>query len=152
MKTCTKCHEQKPGSEFFADKRRSGGLQASCKNCRRIAHKNYMRRTDGHKKRYWANTQAERERHYLRKYGITIAQYDALSVAQGGKCAVCGVTPSKTMDIDHCHVSGAVRGLLCTNCNRMIGHAGDSPDRLVRAAAYLIDPPARRALEKQEAA
>lgn len=39
--------------------------------------------------------------------------------------------------VDHAHDDGRVRGLLCDNCNRGIGLLGESPDALIRAAAYL---------------
>jgi Recombination endonuclease VII len=81
----------------------------------------------------------------LRKtFGITLAQYNEMSAAQGGLCAICG-QPERSMRggklkrlaVDHDHDAGAVRALLCTNCNPMLGYAGDSPDILRKAAVYL---------------
>jgi recombination endonuclease VII len=61
---------------------------------------------------------------------------------QGGKCASCGVTPESVkpqhgLQIDHCHKTGRVRGLLCGGCNKSLGHAGDDADRLRQLIAYL---------------
>lgn len=78
----------------------------------------------------------------LRKYGLTIADYDAMLSAQHGRCAICARTNSgdsrgHRYHVDHCHATGRVRGLLCSNCNLGIGKFGDSADRLERAAMYL---------------
>lgn len=82
------------------------------------------------------------DRYVLKGYGLTPEAYDALSVAQGGRCAICGSTDTghkraKRLFVDHCHRTGAVRGLLCNRCNTMLGNAADSSDRLRAAAAYL---------------
>lgn len=73
------------------------------------------------------------------RYGITIAQYDALAEAQGGGCALCGkaCTTGKRLAVDHDHATGRVRGLLCRKCNRGLGHFDDDPAALRRAADYL---------------
>jgi hypothetical protein len=74
----------------------------------------------------------------LKTYGITIEQYDALLIAQGGRCAVCrGSGDGKPWHVDHCHDTGEVRGILCALCNRGIGHFRESADLLRAAANYL---------------
>jgi hypothetical protein len=77
----------------------------------------------------------------VRKYGVTLADYDAMLAAQGGKCAVCLTTPDTqrygVFHVDHCHTSGAVRGLLCRGCNNVLGVVNDDPAALARAIAYL---------------
>ena len=59
--------------------------------------------------------------------------------AQGGVCACCGGPPTndRPFCVDHCHTSGAVRGLLCDNCNIMIANAKDDPARLALGMEYL---------------
>lgn len=69
-------------------------------------------------------------------------EFDALLIAQGGVCAVCGQPDHGRKDsgrlaIDHCHATGTVRGLLCHRCNSMLGLAKDSTETLKRAIAYL---------------
>jgi hypothetical protein len=54
---------------------------------------------------------------------------------QGHACLVCG-DPDPT-DVDHCHATNRVRGILCGLCNRALGQAKDSPARLRALAAYL---------------
>lgn len=57
---------------------------------------------------------------------------------QGGVCALCAKPEAgRSLAIDHNHITGEVRRLLCNNCNRGIGHMQDNPDLLRRAAAYL---------------
>src|SRR6266851_7644995 len=71
-------------------------------------------------------------------YGISVEEYDALLARQNGKCAICREKPEgQTLCVDHCHVTGRIRGLLCRNCNVGLGNYRDDP-RLMRAgAAYL---------------
>lgn len=80
-------------------------------------------------------------REAYRRYGITMAQYRALLLSQGGVCAICR-QPERTarnrlLTIDHDHTSGHVRGLLCSQCNRAIGLLGDSPEIIEAAASYV---------------
>ena len=85
-----------------------------------------------------------REWAFRNKYGITVADYDAMLAAQDGGCAICGAKESytkngksKRLAVDHCHDTGTVRGLLCVNCNRGLGYLEDSTERLQRAIAYV---------------
>lgn len=76
----------------------------------------------------------------LRKYGITLQDYDEMYAAQNGKCAICGTDvpggPGR-FSVDHCHKSGRVRALLCTWCNCGLGNFKDNPARLEKAAKYI---------------
>jgi hypothetical protein len=57
---------------------------------------------------------------------------------QSGVCAICGGgNGDRRLAIDHDHMTGRVRGLLCSACNRAIGLLRDSPDRFTKAATYL---------------
>lgn len=91
-------------------------------------------------------------------FGITVAEFDAIVLEQGGGCGVCGGARRRAaarrlaVDHDHEHCAGrygcreCVRGALCDPCNRLLGHLADDPALLVKAANYLMRPPARRAL------
>lgn len=136
-KTCTKCLQEKPLSEFWADRSKKHGLSSRCKTCKAELYKKYRKERGYDAKMYWKNPLAERERHLKRKYGIDQSAYDQMYADQAGKCAVCMKTQDRAFDVDHCHVTGKVRGLLCTSCNRMLGHSGDNPAHLIRAALYL---------------
>lgn len=110
---------------------------ARCKSCKNKAFANYRKSRGYDKVRYWKSPEKERERHLVRKYGVSAADYAKMFDAQGGACAICEKRQVRALDVDHCHVTLKVRGLLCTNCNRMLGHAGDDSVRLERAANYL---------------
>jgi hypothetical protein len=72
----------------------------------------------------------------LAGYGLTQAQFDAMLIAQNGNCAIC-MAPMDSPRVDHCHKTGAVRGLLCKGCNSGLGMFRDQPSALMRAADYL---------------
>lgn len=72
-----------------------------------------------------------------REFGITREAYAEMEAVQGGRCAICGEVPEKSLHIDHDHKTGQVRGLLCGHCNRGLGLFRDDPDRLKAAARYL---------------
>jgi hypothetical protein len=87
-----------------------------------------------------------RDRWLRKKYGISLAIYESMLSAQGGACAICGVVEdiktrwgtARNLKVDHCHVNGAVRGILCQGCNAGLGHFRDSPDIMQKAIAYLL--------------
>lgn len=79
----------------------------------------------------------------LRKqFGITADEYDELLELQGGGCAICyadiGDASGKRLSVDHCHETGAVRGILCGSCNLGLGKFQDDAAILARAVDYLV--------------
>lgn len=80
-----------------------------------------------------------------KKYGMTRDDYFNLLDSQAGCCAICGEFVADTMDVDHCHETGKVRGLLCGPCNSGIGHMRDSIPILEAAIEYL-----KRSAEQEE--
>jgi hypothetical protein len=74
-----------------------------------------------------------------RRYGITIADYDALLATQDGVCAACGGKDQngRRLAVDHCHETGRVRGLLCDFCNRAVGLLRNDPATAEGVARYL---------------
>ena len=146
MKKCTKCGIEKPVEMFWKDKSKKHGHCAVCKSCKTVVYSIYRKKNGYDKKRYQKHKESERERHLVRKYGITLVEYNQMYRKQNGKCAICGKEQINSFDVDHNHKTGEVRGLLCTNCNRMIGHANDSPERLNKGAEYLLSRKSRRSL------
>lgn len=72
-------------------------------------------------------------------YGITGDEYNAMLAQQNGCCAICQTPPteSRRLCVDHCHTTGAVRGLLCDRCNVGIGKFNDDPALVAVALEYL---------------
>lgn len=121
----------------------------------------YLKNKDSIKKRIVENSKTEefkekrrilnrkrkeqnRELYYKKRYGITISEYNALLIKQNNCCTICNI---KEVDInhgrntyfavDHCHVSGKVRGLLCYKCNSLLGFVNDDIETLKNAIKYL---------------
>lgn len=113
-KRCSRCGVVKPLSDFHRAASQAKGRSCYCKECRRTS---------------------ESDARILRLYGITREQLDALIAEQGGLCAVCRERPAE--HVDHDHVSGEVRGVLCFPCNAALGQLMDRSDLLLAAADYL---------------
>lgn len=79
-----------------------------------------------------------RDRRLRARFGITEAQLAELIKAQQGVCALCRTAPAT--HLDHCHQSGAVRGVLCPGCNGALGSFGDTITAVEQALAYLAAP------------
>jgi len=135
MKKCSKCGEEKPLDAFYAHKgtRTSEGyLNPSCKAC--------------HNKQsiQWAKSNPEkvaehrRKRNLKKKYGLSVEQYEKMTIEQNNSCYICGcVSLRRRLNVDHCHKTGAVRKLLCDKCNMAIGLLEDDTTRLEKARKYL---------------
>ena len=95
-------------------------------------------------KRAWSlkNEGRRRDGELCRLYGIGLAEYSTLLGRQNGGCGICGGQPNgrwrRWFHVDHDHVSGRIRGLLCSNCNLGLGKFQDDPVRLLKAHAYLL--------------
>ena len=87
---------------------------------------------------------ASRKHNLKYRYGITEEKYKQMLIEQNYTCKICGqvsdkcqTQPDKPLYVDHCHLTKAVRGLLCHQCNIALGHMKDDPVRLERAAHYI---------------
>jgi hypothetical protein len=88
----------------------------------------------------WAQRHRDQHRNLLlkKRYGITLEQFQALTVSQKGQCAICQRV--QLLTVDHCHRTGSIRGLLCRYCNSRIGFL-ENTALLARARDYLASPP-----------
>jgi hypothetical protein len=85
---------------------------------------------------------ARKRYHHIRelrlKYGVSEQEYDAMLIAQGGRCKICGgISTGRGLGIDHDHATGKIRGLLCVSCNAALGLAHDNPELLRNMALYV---------------
>ena len=144
MKTCSKCGQSKPEDDFYVGK-------AQCKVCRCVASRKYQEANaaklrEQRRERHEAHPEKRREisrkaglKHH---YGITPDQWQQMFDAQNGRCAICGTDApgKKAFNVDHCHESGWVRGLVCAPCNS--GQFSLDTYILYSAVEYMRQPPA----------
>jgi len=138
-KLCTACKVAKPFEDFYEthkakqepDVINKKYLHSKCKPCdiarTSIYHKNNQAKV---KKMQLAN-------HRLRRYGLNEEQYNAMILSQNNLCAICNNPSHKTLHIDHDHVTGRVRGLLCSGCNTGIGFFKEDIATFHKAIEYL---------------
>lgn len=132
-KECLKCGIDKPKSEFYsftAKWQEKVYLSARCKPC----HKEYKNENP-------VATARNRKTEKLKlRYGLTYEQWEKLRKDEEFSCMICGITESelnRKLDVDHCHTSNKVRGVLCNSCNTILGRAKDNIEILKAAIAYL---------------
>lgn len=138
---CSKCKDTKPVSEFSVRRGVKRGYNYSCKACVKAYHaaKYLQYKAEGrlHQQR------RPETRTIWARHGLTDEQYQALVERAAGLCEVCGKRPWVVIDHDHnCHAgqfgcAACVRGLLCTQCNLLLGNAQDDVEALKRAVEYL---------------
>ena len=130
MPICRVCKQQKSVPEMASDRRIQRGYTTICKECDSTERGKYYR----------ANKQKKQDYDLQRNYGITLTDYDRMEAQQGGRCAICGSdNPGRGKSrfaVDHCHVTGQVRALLCQKCNHGLGLTA-TPMLLRKAADYL---------------
>jgi hypothetical protein len=139
-KVCRECGEKKPLDAFHRNPQARDGRHPRCADCK-----------NGYFKRRYAGFTDEQRANFnaVSRYGVTLDEIRALYEMQAGCCAICEKAGSMPFDpyverrgrlwVDHDHDTGAVRGLLCVNCNIGIGKLSDSVAMLVKATAYLVE-------------
>ncbi len=127
VKICSLCKKSLQLSMFSLYSKKSGKLRSRCKDC---CSKYYQSNKDRHKK-------LSRDWFLKSEYNISLDEYNTILKDQNGSCKICKKVCEKTLHVDHCHSTGTIRGLLCSNCNRGIGHLKEDPDILKSAIDYL---------------
>lgn len=121
---CPGCRTYQAVEVFGRNKATRDGRNVYCKPCHNTKGRASRERAGG-----------ARNYHLMARYGITAAEYDAMVIAQDGLCKLCRERPPQ--HVDHDHVTGEVRGLLCSCCNQGLGNFRDSVATLRVAADYL---------------
>ena|ERR1700677_5043586 len=156
MKKCNKCKEIKELSRFTIDRHNKDGLKASCKECVKIVKRESRRKNRDYYNSYQKEWNRKNPDKYFKstkgkllkqKYNISIDEFNLMVINQNNICAICNnpenivdKTTNKTraLAVDHCHVTGKIRGLLCTACNTGIGFLkfDNGPELLYSAIKY----------------
>lgn len=142
MKECRCCKETKSFDLLVKNKAFKDGFDTICRDCSRERVKQW-RKDNPEKRRAQQRLETKRggrKKHLKRSYGLSLEEYNQMFEDQHGSCKICGVHQSqlaKPLFVDHCHTTGAVRGLLCTHCNFVLGYARDNPVILQSAINYL---------------
>lgn len=145
---CNKCKNPRDLSEFSKDSSRKDGVSYICKYCNRekvykwqkenrsrancSVYRSFKKNPEKTKKRMW--------RQHLKKYGLTIDQYENILSKQGNRCAVSGEefgVGDKKAAIDHDHVLGQVRGIIQLRFNTAEGHL-KTPEDCLKLYDYMI--------------
>lgn len=135
-KRCCKCKTEKDEQDFHRNSASKDGLHGECKDCAKQIRRD----------QYKDNPDLLREANLLRYFGIGIQEYNKLHASQGGCCAICK-KKLETLSVDHDHTTGAIRGLLCPQCNFGIGNFLNDIGLLKSAIAYLEEAPKKMHLE-----
>lgn len=136
MKQCIRCHKFQINNQFRKNRIRPDGLEYYCIVCSRELHKNYDRKRNQLESRKASLRRAT----FNREYNITSAEYQTMLEKQDFKCAICrsnGSTNKRAFCVDHDHVTGKIRGILCDNCNVALGRFQDNESYLMAAIMYL---------------
>lgn len=140
MKKCSGCLEEKPHEHFHKNKYSPDGRHSKCRDCKNQRSKNsYIQAKLGLNEER-PKGYCHRSNHLKRVYGISVAQYNELLEKQKHCCAVCGKhedEEKKNLAVDHNHITGEIRGLLCNYCNRRIVGRHRDGDLLRRVADYI---------------
>lgn len=133
---CKGCDTVKPVSDFHKDSKSKRGFTYHCKVCANARSRKWTAE-HGHTTKY---RESKWNAYYKNKYKISLEDRLNLLKQQEYKCKICGIdlNPSGThTHTDHCHTTGQIRGILCTNCNRGLGHFQDNKEFLMNAIKYL---------------
>lgn len=152
-KRCNKCGENKVASAFRIKTgltaKGKGYLRSFCYDCEKIKYRLIAANPKNLENRRFRETKNRRsltleEKRSLRnkwKFGLSPEAFDAIYKTQRGNCGICSQYLDRLIEkkcfVDHDHVTGIVRGILCRNCNSGLGFFKDNKQALAQAIKYL---------------
>lgn len=155
MRTCTVCKEEKTLDSFSPNKKGKQGKHSRCKFCQNNLTREIRQRNKDNEE-YKVKRVKEVTDYNLKNpdkckntklktsFGITLSDFNSMLASQNQLCAICkkpeihmraGVL--RQLNVDHCHETGKVRGLLCNGCNTGLGQFKDNIESLYSAIEYL---------------
>ena len=135
IKKCNTCKKTQPLTHFGVYRiRNTERRRHKCNKCRRIESQERYAKNPHIKEKMKATAY---EHHLKKTYGLNKKDVDQMLLDQDNKCAICKKGFTKSPNIDHCHKTDKIRGLLCWNCNIGIGYLKDNPEILRNAITYL---------------
>lgn len=154
FKECFNCKTTKPIEDFVKASRSKDGRSGQCKACcleysrkRRPLTPRVLKTADELKviaierSRLWYYNHQDwvRDRSLKKNYGISLEQFNSMFETQGKCCAICKRKELKGNNwaVDHDHITGRIRGILCNNCNTSIGLLEENRTAIIRMAEYL---------------
>lgn len=140
MRECTLCRRTLPVSDFYKYSRTQRTFSRCKACCKREATKAWRRSlSPEHRHRRQVKS---RKANLRANYGLSWEQFCAMLAAQSGRCAICSTEISfekkRSYAVDHDHATGKVRSILCPPCNAGLGSFRDDPDRMTKAAQYVL--------------
>lgn len=141
-KSCSRCKKVLPLSLFYTSRHQSDGYQAYCRECDNIIRREKYPFLNVEKRR-----ESSRRRMLMSKYGMSLEEYQEMFDKQKGVCAICHRPetshsnkkgPVDSLRVDHCHITGTIRGLLCSECNFGISKFDDNMGSLSSALLYIL--------------
>jgi hypothetical protein len=139
IKKCSHCSLEKSLNEFNKSKSSKDGLQYVCKNCNSTYYSENRTKILDRTKDYGKRTEVKQRNNIKKRqkrYGVSEEQFEEMKIEQQNKCKIC-CKELENFHTDHNHLTGAIRGLLCGNCNRGIGFLKEDPAILLNAIKYL---------------
>lgn len=137
-KVCKTCAKEASRKYRLKNDPNKGQPRTHCRNGHVISPENTA--TYGGKDRCLPCVRASGVRQRLKKYQLTAEDYEQILRSQNGKCAICedALQGGRDEHIDHDHITGKVRGILCSQCNTAVGKFKDSPEIILKAAEYVL--------------
>lgn len=127
-RVCKNCAQTKPIEQFYLKGNNRRAFR--CRECSSLYRKLIRAQTNK------TVLSARYRKVRLRQYGLSPDSFLELSSSQGNRCAIC--KEETKLVVDHSHITGSVRGLLCCRCNSMLGFARDNPLILRQGIEYLM--------------